>query len=92
MAERGLSPEARILEHYPDIRSAVLASPAFAEWFGRLTALEVDGQTLYLRGGDMLRDKEQLIFEWARKAGLLTDESILRAQSNRDERPSGGKP
>jgi hypothetical protein len=84
--------EARILEHYPDIRNAVLNSPAFAEWFGRLTAVEVDGETLYLRGGDMLRDKEQLIFEWARKAGLLTDESILRVQGGRGEGSSGRKP
>jgi hypothetical protein len=48
-------------------------------WKNTLRALEIDGETLYVRGGDMLRDEDQLIVEWARKQGLLSDEEIARA-------------
>jgi hypothetical protein len=40
------------------------------------TTIEIDGETLYVRGGDMLRDEDQVIFEWARRNGLLSDEAI----------------
>ncbi len=77
--------EARVLDRYPDIRKEVIHSAAFAAWLGALTALEVEGETLYLRGGDMLRDRDQVIFEWARRNGLLTDAAIERALKQEDE-------
>jgi hypothetical protein len=74
--------ETRVLDVYPDIRTAVVDSPAFAAWFRTLAQVEVDGETLYLRGGDMLRDRDQIIFEWARRNGQLTDAAIARALKN----------
>jgi hypothetical protein len=79
--ERDRTFEARVLDQYPDIRTATAESPAFAAWLGSLTVLEVDGETLYLRGGDMLRDRDQVMFEWARQNGLLTDAAIARAEA-----------
>jgi hypothetical protein len=83
--DRKRTTEARILSHFPEVRTKVLASPEFAAWLSSLTALDVDGETLYLRGGDMLRDKDQVIFEWARQHGLLTDAAISRAMKAEDE-------
>ena len=78
--------ERRVLDHYPDIRRFVVESPAFAAWLCGLTALDVDGETLYLRGGDLLRDQDQVIFEWARQKGLLTDTAIARALGQGEEK------
>lgn len=77
----GRTTETRVLNRYPEIRQAVLASPAFAAWRRGLKVVVVDGETLYVRGGDMLRDEDQVMFEWARKSGLLTDAAIAAAMS-----------
>ncbi len=71
--------EARVLDHHPEIRARLAGSGDFAAWLKSLKALEVDGETLYLRGGDQLRDRDQVMFEWARTQGWLTDEAIARA-------------
>ena len=65
--------EARVLARRPEIRRAVVASPEFAAWRDALPVIEIDGETLYLRGGDMLSDEEQIIVEWARKHGFLAE-------------------
>jgi hypothetical protein len=77
--------ETRALDVYPNIRTAVVNSPAFVAWLGTLPQVEVDGETLYLRGGDMLRDRDQIIFEWARRNGLLTEEAITHLSRKSDE-------
>jgi len=78
-ADQEPSAERRVLDHYPAVRDAVLASPAFVEWRSGLPTIEIDGARLYVRGGDMLRDEDQVIFEWARRNGLLSDEAIASA-------------
>ena len=83
--EQKATAEARVLNRYPDICRAVVESPAFASWLGGLTSLEMDGETLYLRGSDMLRDDDQVIFEWAWQNGLLTDAAIAWALAAGDE-------
>lgn len=85
MEDRKRTREARILSRFPEVRAKVLESPEFAAWLDGLTALDVDGETLYLRGGDMLRDQDQVIFEWARQSGLLTDAAISRAMTAEEE-------
>jgi hypothetical protein len=69
----GSTAEARVLARRPEIRRAVVASGEFAAWRDALPVVEIDGETLYLRGGDMLNDEEQIIVEWARKHGFLGD-------------------
>jgi hypothetical protein len=71
--------ESRVLSRYPDIRRAVIESPTFTSWRRELRAINIDGEILYVRGGDMLRDEDQVIFEWAREHGLLTDSAIAAA-------------
>ena len=70
--------EARVLARYPRIRETVLDSEAFISWRESLSSVVVDDERLYIRGGDMLKDEDQIIFEWARKQGLLSDEMIRR--------------
>lgn len=74
--------EARELARCPEIRRAVLASPVFAAWRDALPVVEIDGETLYLRGGDMLSDEEQIILEWARKHGFLASTALTEDEED----------
>lgn len=65
--------EARVLDRYPDIRKAVSESTDFLVWRDSLPSVDVDNERFYIRGGDMLKDEDQVVFEWARKNGLLSD-------------------
>ena len=71
--------EGRVLDSYPEIRERISNSREFAAWRDDLPALEIDDEKLYIRGGDMLRDEDQIMFEWARRHGLLSDVEIARA-------------
>jgi hypothetical protein len=70
--------ESRILERDPGVREAVLASNDFHAWKDLLPSVFVDDVRYYIRGGDMLRDEDQLIFEWAVRTGLLPERYNLR--------------
>ena len=83
MGEKPRTVEGQILDKRPAIREAVRQSSAFAEWLGGLKKIAIDGEVLYIRGGDMLRDEDQVMFEWARGAGLLSDEEITSARLER---------
>lgn len=74
--DRGKSFEAHVLDRSPQIREAVSASKDFIAWRDSLSSVIVDNERLYIRGGDMLKDEDQIIFEWARKHGLLPDSLI----------------
>ena len=71
--------EAHVLDRYPRIRKAVSESIDFIAWRDNLPSVVVDNERLYIRGGDMLKDEDQIIFEWSLKHGLLSDESIAWA-------------
>lgn len=66
--------ESRILDRHAGVREAVLGSKDFHEWKDQLPSVVVDGIRYYIRGGDMLMDEDQLIFEWALRAKLLPEE------------------
>jgi hypothetical protein len=63
--------EARILDQHPDIREALSKSEEFLLWRNSLPSVVIDEEKLYIRGGDMLKDEDQIMFEWARKHGVL---------------------
>jgi hypothetical protein len=66
--------ESRILDRHPEVREAVAGSKDFHAWKDQLPSVVVDGIRYYVRGCDMLRDEDQLIFEWALQARLLPEE------------------
>jgi hypothetical protein len=67
--------ESTILDRNPEVRDKVLGSKDFHEWKNALPSVVVDDIKYYIRGGDMLKDEEQLIFEWAHRSGLLSLEA-----------------
>jgi hypothetical protein len=66
--------ESTILDKHADVRKAVLESKDFYAWKEQQRSVVVDGIRYYIRGGDMLMDEDQLIFEWALQARLLPEE------------------
>lgn len=76
--------EARVLDRYPEVRESVLAAARYQQWRSALPVVTIDGETLYVRGGDILRDEDQIIFEWARREGVLT-ETAIRAAAGGDD-------
>jgi hypothetical protein len=70
--------EAQVLDRNPRIRKAVSESTDFIVWRDSLRSVIVDEERFFIRGGDLLRDEDQIIFEWARKHGLLPDALIER--------------
>ncbi len=71
--------ESQVLNHYPQVRDSVVKAPDFHTWKDGLPAVTIDETTFYVRGGDMLKDEDQVIFEWARQNGLLSDEALVVA-------------
>lgn len=68
----------RFLDHHPEVRTAVSNSEDFVTWRDKFPSVIVDGVKYYVRGGDMLQEEDELIFEWARQSGLITEDSINR--------------
>jgi hypothetical protein len=68
--------ESTVLDRYPGVRAAVSQSQDFQAWKAALPTLVVDDVTFYIRGGDMLKDEDQVIFEWAYNNGLLPKEAM----------------
>ena len=58
--------EAQLLDAHPDIRDEVGRQREFINWKSSLPSVVIDGERLYVRGGDMLKDEAQIIFEWIR--------------------------
>jgi hypothetical protein len=84
--------EARVLERYPEIREAVMASAEFQQWRDSLPTIEIDGETLYLAKGDVPEDEAQVIYSWARRHGMLAGTEIraaLDGESGREHCPDG---
>jgi len=67
--------ESTILDRHPEVRKVVLESKDFYAWKEQQRSVVVDGVQYYIRGGDMLMDEDQLIFEWALRARLLPEEN-----------------
>jgi hypothetical protein len=69
---------ARFLRQAPGIRDRVLASHEFTEWLKPSKSVVIDGNKFYIVGGDMLKDEDEMILNWARKQGLVDQETLDR--------------
>jgi hypothetical protein len=74
--------ETRVLDYHPRVRETVAASPDFTRWRDTVPTVIIDGENLYLPEGDVPRDEDQLIYQWARRHGMLSDAEISAALSN----------
>ncbi|MDV7088655.1 hypothetical protein [Rhodococcus opacus] len=59
-------PETKLLDKHPTLRGHVSSLPEFNEWRRGLNTVTVDDITYYVRGGDMLKDEDQIMAEWIR--------------------------
>ena len=44
--------------------------------------MTVDNETYFVVGGDQLRDRDELVLEWARRHQLVTENEINQFHSN----------
>jgi hypothetical protein len=63
--------ESTVLDRYPGVRASVSQSQDFQAWKATLPTVLIDDVMFFIRGGDMLKDEDQVIFEWAHDNGLL---------------------
>lgn len=66
----------RLLHHLPQIKDVVNASKEFHQWLENFKIINVDGEQFYLVGGDMLRDYDEMIVDWAREKKIITQETV----------------
>lgn len=68
-SSRGLNSSAENLlsSRHPQVRDTVLSLPEFQQWVQSLPQVVVDDVRYYVRGGDMLKDADQVLWEWTRK-------------------------
>lgn len=59
--------EAQILDNNHVVCAAVSESEEFRVWKENLPTVEVDQVNYYVRGGDMLKDEDQIMIKWARR-------------------------
>lgn len=61
------SREGLLSQRHPEVKRRVASLPEFQQWMGSLSEVEVDDVKYYVRGGDMLRDADQVMWEWVRR-------------------------
>jgi hypothetical protein len=65
--ESDLSADGRASLRHPEIKEEICSLAEFREWMQSLPEVVVDEVTYYVRGGDMLKDGDEVLWEWARK-------------------------
>lgn len=62
-----LSDEGRRSLRHPQVKETVSSLSDFQRWMKDLPEVVVDDVKYYIRGGDMLKDADEVMWEWARK-------------------------
>jgi hypothetical protein len=65
--EANISRDGRASLRHPEVKKAVCSLTEFQEWVQQLPEVVVDEVKYYLRGGDMLKDPDEVLWEWTRK-------------------------
>lgn len=69
----------RVLARLPAVRQQIQSSPEFAAWRDSHRSFD-DGTTkLFLVGGDLGKDEEELMLDWARRNGLIDEQMLADA-------------
>ena len=58
------TPEAALLDRHPGVREHVVGLTEFRVWRDTFPMVTIDEETLYVVGGDQLKDHDQLIVAW----------------------------
>lgn len=62
-----LSREGFLSRSHPEVKDRVRSLPEFQDWMRSLPEVVVDDVKYYVRGGDMLKDADQVLWEWVRR-------------------------
>ncbi|MGI9414864.1 MAG: hypothetical protein ACR2PM_14410 [Hyphomicrobiales bacterium] len=76
--DSNLSRAGRFLKTHGEIRERVLQDPEFGVWRNKFKTVVVDDMQYFIMGGDMLKDEDELILEWARQVDLVTEDTVRR--------------
>lgn len=77
-----------VLERLPDLATR-LRQPDVAGWLASQDSVEVDGERMWISGGDRLLDEAEMKLEWARGHGLVDETRIRRLQAEHRSDDSG---
>ena len=61
------SAESQLSQRHPEVKDTITSLPEFQEWVESLPRVVVDDVLYFVRGGDMLKDADQVLWEWIRK-------------------------
>jgi hypothetical protein len=70
------SNSARFLRYRPELRQHIQNLPQFQKWLESFKKLVLDDKELYIVGGDMFKDQDEMILDWARMNGLVQQEEV----------------
>jgi hypothetical protein len=56
--------ETTLLNRHPGVRERVATMPDFLAWKDKLPVFEIDGEALFVEGGDQPKDLDQIIVSW----------------------------
>jgi len=65
--DAGSRAEGRRSDRRSETHREVSSLPEFRQWLDSLPQVVVDDVRYYVRGGDMLKDSDEVLWEWARK-------------------------
>ena len=76
MSNDGKSFAARFFKRRPDLRQKIRDSPVFQMWRDQFPRVVVDNIEYFVMGGDMLKDEDELMLEWARRENMVTEDEL----------------
>jgi hypothetical protein len=68
-----------VLEKLPQLAER-LGRNDVTDWLAAQDSVEVDGQRMWISGGDRLLDEAEMKLDWARARGLVDEAAIRRLQ------------
>jgi hypothetical protein len=68
-----------VLEKLPEL-AARLGREDVTDWLAAQDSVEVDGERMWISGGDRLLDEAEMKLDWARARGLVDEAEIQRLQ------------
>jgi hypothetical protein len=80
----------RFLARHPELRRRIESAPDFVAWRDRFKRVVIDGVEYHVVGGDMLRDADEMMLDWARQSGMVGQDDVDRLRREED-RPTKGK-
>jgi hypothetical protein len=69
-----------VLARLPDLAER-LGRADVKDWLESRDSVEVDGERMWISGGDRLLDEAEMKLDWARGRGLVDEAAVRRLQS-----------